>query len=120
MKTEFVPAEVATGGFAKSSLEVCRACFNAHHLRELKALVDIEKEEWALKMQRLLRRACHVARSFISTAQKQGWNLMSPSGIKIPRLQAKGRLTKSPWATMSCSFPLADSLDVASTDANRG
>src|SRR5437868_15057709 len=33
---------------------------NAHHLRELKALVEIEKEEWARKMQRLLRRACHV------------------------------------------------------------
>jgi transposase len=34
---------------------------NAHHLRELKALVEIEKEDWARKMQRLLRRACHVA-----------------------------------------------------------
>jgi hypothetical protein len=30
-------------------------CNNAHHLRELKALVDIEKEDWARKMQRLLR-----------------------------------------------------------------
>ena len=34
---------------------------NAHHLRELKALVEIEKEDWARKMQRLLRRACHAA-----------------------------------------------------------
>ncbi len=34
---------------------------NAHHLRELKALIDIEKEDWALRMQRLLRRACHAA-----------------------------------------------------------
>ena len=34
---------------------------NAHHLRELKALVEIEKEEWARQMQRLLRRACHAA-----------------------------------------------------------
>jgi hypothetical protein len=31
-----------------------------HHLRELKALVEIEKEEWARKMQWLLRRACHI------------------------------------------------------------
>lgn len=37
------------------------ALCNAHHLRELQALVEIEKEGWALKMQRLLRRACHAA-----------------------------------------------------------
>jgi transposase len=37
------------------------ALCNAHHLRELKALIEIEKEDWARKMQRLLRRGCHAA-----------------------------------------------------------
>src|SRR3954470_16339622 len=39
---------------------VLHALCNAHHLRELQALVDIEKEEWARRMQCLLRRACHA------------------------------------------------------------
>jgi transposase len=36
---------------------VLHALCNVHHLRELKALVEIEKEDWAQRMQRLLRRA---------------------------------------------------------------
>jgi transposase len=50
---------------------VLHALCNAHHLRELQALVEIEKEDWACKMQRLLRRACHAA----NPAREQGVTL---------------------------------------------
>lgn len=36
------------------------ALCNAHHLRELQALSEIEQEDWSRRMQTLLRRACHV------------------------------------------------------------
>jgi len=39
---------------------VLHALCNAHHLRELKALIEIEKEDWAHKMQHLLRLTCHA------------------------------------------------------------
>jgi transposase len=47
---------------------VLHALCNAHHLRELKALIDIEKEDWARKMQRLLCRACHA----VNLARERG------------------------------------------------
>src|ERR1700746_2982973 len=47
---------------------VLHALCNAHHLRELKALIDIEKEDWARKTQRLLRRACHA----VNLARQRG------------------------------------------------
>jgi transposase len=40
---------------------VLHALCNAHHLRELQALIEIEKENWPRKMRRLLRRACHAS-----------------------------------------------------------
>jgi len=57
---------------------VLHALCNAHHLRELQALVEIEKEDWARKMQRLLRRACHAS----NLAREQGVTL-SPRFIAL-------------------------------------
>src|SRR5229473_4596941 len=57
---------------------VLHALCNAHHLRELKALIDIDQEDWARKMQILLRRACHAA------------NLARQRGVTLkPRLIAR-------------------------------
>lgn len=39
---------------------VSHALCNAHHLRELTALIEIEKEDWARAMRTLLRRVCHA------------------------------------------------------------
>ena len=58
--------------------DVLHALCNAHHPRELQALIDIEKEDWARKMQRLSRRACHAA----NLAREQGVTL-SPGLIAL-------------------------------------
>ena len=49
--------------------EVAHALCNAHHLRELKALIDIEKEPWATKMSRLLATAARAVRRAVEQAR---------------------------------------------------
>jgi transposase len=57
---------------------VLHALCNAHHLRELQALVEIEHEDWARRMRRLLRRACHAT----NRAREQGV-LLKPGLIAL-------------------------------------
>lgn len=48
---------------------VGHALCNAHHLRELKALIDIEKERWATQMSRLLVTAAKAVRRAVKQGQ---------------------------------------------------
>lgn len=87
---------------------VLHALCNAHHLRELQALIDIEKEPWAMRMQRLLRRACHATHlarerdgplkpSLVKRFQRR-YDAIIAEGIAFheaqPPLPAKGSLGK--------------------------
>ena len=60
------------------------AC-NAHHLRELQALIDIEKEDWAKSMHRLLERA-HRATRF---ARENGRDVPASLVARLPRAWAR-------------------------------
>lgn len=58
------------------------ALCNAHHLRELKALIDIEREPWARKMSRLLTRAAKrvqraVAQGRTGLAAGCAWRILA-------------------------------------------
>ena len=50
---------------------VLHALCNAHHLRELRALIEIEQEPWASAMSRFLCQACHAT----NLARRQGTGL---------------------------------------------
>lgn len=50
--------------------DVVHGLCGAHHLRELKGLEEIEKEDWAKKMRRVLKLACHLSNKGTVTATR--------------------------------------------------
>ncbi len=86
---------------------VLHALCNAHHLRELKALVELDQEDWARKMQILLRRACHVT------------NLARELGVDLkPRLIA--RIERRYEVIMAEGFAFHEALPALRRAQRRG
>ena len=59
---------------------------NAHHLRELKALIEIEKEPWAMKMDALLR-YMHKNTSKMTDQLMKIYDLIVENGLKFHESQ---------------------------------
>jgi transposase len=68
--------------------DIEHALCNAHHLRELKALIEIEKEDWARQMQTLLRRTCHVTHLAADRKQTPGQRLIDLIGRRYDAITA--------------------------------
>jgi transposase len=70
--------------------EVEHALCNAHHLRELQALVEIEHEDWARQMQVLLCRACHAEHLARAKDKAPSQRLIDLIGRRYDAIVAKG------------------------------
>jgi transposase len=70
--------------------EVQHALCNAHHLRELQALVEIEREDWARQMQVLLRRANHAEHLARNQEKAPSQRLIDLIGRRYDAIVAKG------------------------------
>ncbi len=68
---------------------VSHALCNAHHLRELQALIDIEKEDWARRMHRLLSRANRVVHLARTMARPPPETLLHRIGRTYDRILAE-------------------------------
>jgi transposase len=104
--------------------DVLHGLCNAHHLRELKALIEFDREDWARKMQILLRRTCHA----INLARERDIPLKPRLIARIERRYDAivRRGLPSIWACPRCAAPKASAslrtgsvtiFSAASTDA---
>ena len=82
---------------------VQHALCNAHHLRELQALVEIEKEGWAFKMQRLLRRASHATNLARSREKAITPRLIALIERRYATILAEGLLFHDAQAPLICA-----------------
>ena len=69
---------------------VTHALCNAHHLRELKALMDIEHEPWAWALHRFLRQACHAANLARAQQRSLSPRLLAWLAARYDRILAQG------------------------------
>ena len=74
--------------FAMPGVE--HALCNAHHLRELQALSEIEQEDWSRHMQTLLRRACHAEHLCRDKQQAPDQRLVDLFGRRYDAIVASG------------------------------
>lgn len=77
--------------------DVNHALCNAHHLRELKALAEIEQESWAISMSRLLLLACNY---------KHRYPKGIPPNIVLRLLQLYEQILQRGLSLHSCLPPL--------------
>jgi transposase len=78
---------------------------NAHHLRELKALMDIEHEPWARAMHRFLRQACHAANLARTQQRRLSPRFLAWLSARYDRLLAQGFAFQESQAPLGAGLP---------------
>ena len=84
---------------------VTHALCNAHHLRELKALMDIEKEPWARAMHRFLRQTCHAAHLARAQQRSLSPRFLAWLSARYDRILAQGLAFHEDQAPLGAGLP---------------
>jgi len=85
---------------------VTHALCNAHHLRELKALMDIEKEPWARAMHRFLRQTCHAAHLARAHQRSLSPRFLAWLSARYERILAQGFAFPESQPPLGAGLPL--------------